>query len=71
MGGPFFIVCSRMVVGCAGGNLRPSPLSLRDISPHCGESPFARGAKILQPIWLPCKGSWRACATEGFRCYTP
>ena len=45
MGGPFFIVCSRMVVGCAGGNLRPSPLSLRDISPHCGESPFARGGK--------------------------
>ena len=24
-------------------NGRPSPLSLRDISPHCGESPFARG----------------------------
>ena len=26
-------------------NRRPSPLSLRDISPHCGESPVARGAK--------------------------
>ena len=28
-------------------NGRPSPLSLRDISPHCGESPFARGAYVL------------------------
>ena len=31
-------------------NRCPSPLSLRDISPHCGESPFAREAWILQPI---------------------
>ena len=23
----------------------PSPLSLRDISPHCGESPFSRGTR--------------------------
>lgn len=23
MGGPFFIICSRMVVGCAGGRLPP------------------------------------------------
>ena len=26
-------------------NRCPSPLSLRDISPHCGESPFAREPK--------------------------
>ena len=26
-------------------NWRPSPLSLRDISPHCGESPFTNHNK--------------------------
>ena len=48
-------------------NWRPSPLSLCDISPHCGESPFTREPKVLQPICLPCKGRWlRACEqTEG------
>ena len=28
-------------------NWHSSPLSLRDISPHCGESPFTREPKVL------------------------
>ena len=46
-------------------NRCPSPLSLRHISPHRGESPFTREAYRLHLLRLPCKGSWRACATEG------
>ena len=48
-------------------NRCPSPLSLRHISPHRGESPFTREAYRLHLLRLPCKGSWRACATEGLR----
>ena len=32
---------------CAGPLTRPAPLSLRDISPHCGESPL----KGSHPLW--------------------
>ena len=31
-------------------NRSPSPLSLRDISPHCGESPFTQRGSILFDI---------------------
>ncbi len=30
---------------CRASLTEPSPLSLRDISPHCGESPFSRGTR--------------------------
>ena len=46
-------------------NWRPSPLSLRDISPHCGESPFTREAKRLQKPRPPCKGGKSGVAAGG------
>ena len=56
----------------------PSPLSLRDISPHCGESPFTREPFDISPHRVespfsrePNKGSKLylsiACATAGFQ----
>ena len=40
-------------------NRCPSPLSLRDISPHRGESPFTREAYRLQNLSPPAKGGKR------------
>ena len=40
-------------------NRCPSPLSLCDISPHCGESPFTREPNRLQNLSPPCKGGKR------------
>ena len=48
-----------------GGALRArAPLSLRDISPHCGESPFTQGGLCSMPTkWhLLRAGRWRASA---------
>ena len=42
-------VCSRCSQSAPDG--RESPLSLRDISPHCGESPYLREPK--SPLFLP------------------
>ena len=42
-------VCSRCSQPAPDG--RESPLSLRDISPHCGESPYLREPK--SPLFLP------------------
>ena len=37
-----------------GGALRArAPLSLRDISPHCGESPFTQGSLLLYNKKVP------------------
>ena len=43
-------------------NGSPSPLSLRDISPHCGESPFTREPNKGSKLYLSI-----ACATAGFQ----
>ena len=51
----------RLFVGCLLNRLIPppnrcpSPLSLRDISPHCGESPITREAYRLHLLRPPCK----------------
>ena len=38
-------------------NGRPSTLSLREISLHCGESPFARGLKFYNRFGSLVKGA--------------
>ena len=48
-------------------NRCPSPLSLRDISPHCGESPITREAYRLHLLRPPCKGGKAAQPQGGAR----
>ena len=43
-------VCSRCSQPAPDGS--PSPLSLRDISPHCGESPFTREPITIRVLCL-------------------
>ena len=50
-----------------------TPLSLRDISPHCGESPFTQGGLsagsplqcTFSTVWAPLEGSWRRRRLRG------
>ena len=51
-----------------------TPLSLRDISPHCGESPSQRGPLEVRPtLWgmpfesLPLRGRWLRVSADGGR----
>ena len=44
---------NRQIVGAGALNTCPSPLSLRDISPHCGESPDVPKLVFRQTQGLP------------------